>query len=190
MEETSVSIVTSNSPTDIQFGIWGILPHCYNKEWKYFQNFENTLVTDLADVQEGHWLFESLRSRRCYVVITGYFSYLLEGKNLKPIYANKKSEKLICLAGIYNQTEDGFITFTLLSKKANPFQSKTSFAPIAHIIMTKKERDFWVGNNELPNTYLNFLESLQSVFLNQYEVDPLIMGNGKKTMQMLDPYEE
>ncbi len=188
MEEASVSIVTSTLPNAIQFGIWGILPDSYNKEWTHFQNFENTLTTELAVLQQNHWLYEAIKYRRCYVIVTGYFIHSLEGKNLKPIYVSKSSDKIFCLAGIYNTTEDGFITFTLLTKGSNHFQTKTSFSPIVPILLSEKERAFWTGKNESGNDYLDFLTELQPIYLDQHAVNPSIMGKGKKSLQMLEPY--
>ncbi len=190
MEETSVSIVTSTMPTTIQFGIWGILPHCYSQEWNDFQNFENTLTTELAALQPTHWLYESLKTRRCYVIVTGYFIHFLEEKKLKPMFVSKSGENIFCLAGIYNETEDGFITFTLLTKGSNHFQSKTSFSPMVPILLSEEDRAFWTGKNQLKNDYLDFLTGLQQIYLNQHPVNPSIMGKGKKTMQMLEPYKK
>ena len=187
MEESTVSVVTSQQRTIIQFGIWGILPQGYNKEWRQFQKFENTLITNFASLEQSHWLYDALKFRRCLVIITGYFNYYLDEKNLKPVYSSRASEKILCLAGIYNQTEDGFLTFTILTKTSNHFHTKTSFAPVAPIIFSEREREFWIGNENSPKENLDFLEQLQPLYLEQYPVTTAIMGRGKKTMQMLQP---
>ncbi|MDN3724146.1 SOS response-associated peptidase family protein [Aequorivita sp. SDUM287046] len=187
-EETSAILVTSGFPDAVQFGIWGILPKNYSQAWQHFQNYEISLSTDLETIQPEHWLYGALKERRCYIIVTGYFNYFLKNKNLQPWFSSKDSQKAFCLAGVYNKTDDGFITFTLLTKKSTHFQIKTSFTPILPIILAKKERELWIGNHIEPDALSIFLENISSPNLKQHAVNPAIMGKGKKTLQMLEPY--
>ncbi|TYP75096.1 SOS response-associated peptidase family protein [Aquimarina intermedia] len=115
LKETSVALITANAPKRIQYGIWGILPDNYEDSWKPFQSSNNTLETNIKNIQDSNWLFDALLYRRCLIIATGFYTFNVKDHFMYPTYHSVKNQNIFCFAGIYNVLADGFITFTILS---------------------------------------------------------------------------
>ncbi|MGC1630653.1 MAG: SOS response-associated peptidase family protein [Gelidibacter sp.] len=139
LKESSVSLVTNENTSQIQFGIWGILPVGYENGWKAFQSEQNTLSVNIGDLKQQAWLWDAFENRRCLVISTGYYTSELRNSKLYPFQIHLKSNEIFCYAGIYNVLEDGFLSFTILShseseraeilKVPNPLILKRDYYP-------------------------------------------------------------
>lgn len=188
-EEVLVSVVNSEAPTKIDFAIWGILPQDFHGEWSFFQNIEDTLNTDVDAITENHWLYKTMGKRRCYIIVSGYFSFMVKKDQLVPIFSKNASENIFFLAGVYNKTEDGFFTCTLLVKKTSYFHTKNSFTPLLPIALSHKECEEWLHNCNSPINCLEFLKNVRPIHMEQHFISNIILGKQKKTKQMLKPVE-
>ncbi|TYB72546.1 hypothetical protein ES676_11305 [Bizionia saleffrena] len=55
-KETTILIITLQQSDVISQGIWGILPHNYENDWKMFQKALNTLSVKSKDVEsQSHY---------------------------------------------------------------------------------------------------------------------------------------
>ena len=119
LRESTLSIITSNKPSTIVPSIWGILPSNFSDDWKVFQKFMNTLNIPDDAIDSESWYSKAFESRRCLLLVTGYYTYFVSEGALYPFLISHASGKPFCLAGIYNQLEDGFLTTSLITVKAN-----------------------------------------------------------------------
>ncbi len=122
-KEKTLSIITCEDPKAISFGIWGILPQQFQEDWQYFQYFTNTLNVNDSILNEG-WCKNALKRRRCLILVTGFFTAYLRKGVICPYYVGRPSGAPFCMAGIYNYTEDGFITCSFLTVKKDKFLQK------------------------------------------------------------------
>ncbi len=122
--EETLSIITSEEPTVISFGIWGILPQQFQEDWQYFQSFTNTLHINDGMLHSEVWYKNALEHRRCLILVTGFFTAYLRKGIVYPYYVGRPSGAPFCMAGIYNYTEDGFITCSFLTVKKDRFMNK------------------------------------------------------------------
>ena len=144
-DEEILPIITDNSPNQIQYGIWGILPKNYRENWETFQSVYNTLNLSVTDINNSKHF--SL-NQRCIVLVSGFFySYIFKGE-LYPFYTYPKSKKPFALAGIYNTTEDGYITFSVIltpiSKEASKYHNISKLMPL---VITPENQDKWLSND-------------------------------------------
>lgn len=127
--------------------------------------------------------------RRCFIIVSGYFSFILKKDELIPVFSKNASKNILFLAGIYNKTEDGFITCTLLVKKASYFIRKNSFSPLVPIALSPDECEDWLQNCDTPESCLEFLQNIRPIPMEQHFISNKILGKQKKTKQMLKPVE-
>lgn len=129
-KESSAALMTSDKLSKIQFGIWGILPHQYRDDWKQFQSELSTLETTIDQLKTSEWLFEAFQKRRCLIIGTGYITTRIVDNSLLSFYHHLKNNELFCFAGIFNVLDDGFITFSILSRHLNSTDILNTTMPI------------------------------------------------------------
>lgn len=148
LDESAISIITSEKKNEITFAIWGILPKYFDEQWSVFQNLQNTLNVDHDRLHDNPLYKEALLQRRCLILVSGFFTYYLHKNELYPYYVQLRSKKPFALAGIYNQLKDGFLTCSLILSKPNAYQSKiynsTHRLPLA---LDVTSRENWIASN-------------------------------------------
>lgn len=118
LEESILPIITIDDPTKVKFGIWGLLPQELEDKWIVYQNFMNTLNTNVEQLDLKNSLYEkALDERRCVVIVTGFFTSVIDDGKMYPYHVHLEKYKPFAVAGIYNQLEDGFITCSILINK-------------------------------------------------------------------------
>ena len=119
LEESTVPIITSKQQNTISTSIWGILPKKFQGDWANFQKHVNTLTIPLASLQTKPWYAHTDDTDRCLLLVTGFFTTFISEGELLFFHMTQKSGEPFSLAGIYNELEDGFITSSLITDKAN-----------------------------------------------------------------------
>lgn len=124
LEESIIPVVTMDESEAINYSIWGILPQGYQEDWSVFQDICNTLNVPLSSIDANLWYAKSLVNRRCLIPITGFFtSYLFDGE-VYPYLYYRENALPFCLAGIYNILDDGFVTSSIVTCKADKLVSR------------------------------------------------------------------
>ena len=149
LNEEILPIITANTPDQLNFGIWGLLPQGYKEDWADFQKVRNTLNLDIKDIRNEDWLLEPLKNRRCVVMITGFFaSFSFEGQ-IYPVYIHSNPLKPICVAAIYNVSDDGFYNFSLVLVESNDYISNVhNISRTMPLIMDENSYDMWLDDDE------------------------------------------
>ena len=118
LKEQTICLITMDSPNKIRHGIWGILPQNYNEDWKKFQHIKHSLHTNKKEIKENILFKGSLQTRRCLLIVTGFYTHKLINGEIENYLVEKKDQKPFYLAGVYNTTYDGFTTCTVINTKA------------------------------------------------------------------------
>lgn len=164
-KETTLPIITSEKSDNILQGIWGILPHKYESDWKKFQKSLNTLTVKVKDLESQLLYKESFFKRRCLILVTGiYFSYLNEGV-LKTVLVKEEDNELFTLAGVYNVTNDGFVTCSIINtKKKERVIANKSLHLKMPVIINKAHRTTWLNTDAE-------METIKTITNNANEMD-------------------
>ncbi|MHC9087486.1 SOS response-associated peptidase family protein [Tenacibaculum sp. IMCC1] len=134
LKEQTVCIINMENPNQIMQAIWGLLPQNYGDNWNKFQHIKQTLHINKEEIKNNILFKEALYLRRCLFIVTGFYihkvingvveNYLVEKDNQKPFY----------LAGLYNITNDGFYTCSVINTKLigklNDFNNLYQVMPI------------------------------------------------------------
>tara|TARA_R110002020_G_scaffold21009_1_gene71059 strand:- start:20182 stop:20883 length:702 start_codon:yes stop_codon:yes gene_type:complete len=146
LREVQLPVITMERPSEVGYGIWGLLPKEYSGEWEVYQRFSNTLNKDLTSISSINWHSELLSPKRCLILVTGYFiSHLSQGR-LYPFYVHMTNNRPFALGGIYTVLEDGFTTFSLLiGNGTNGIPTYIqNLEPMAPLVIDKENRKNWL----------------------------------------------
>jgi len=152
LQESNLPIITTETSNLIDFAIWGLLPQNYDDNWDTFQDFTNTLNTNINDTNLNEDIYsKALDKRRCLIVVNGFFtSKLIDGK-LQAFHIHLKDHKPFCIAGIYNAIDDGFLTTSLLVTDIGyTFNAIPNLGKQKPLIFKQKDYEKWLNpNNEI-----------------------------------------
>nr|WP_299385610.1 SOS response-associated peptidase [Allomuricauda sp.] len=148
-------IIPQENPKYMATLMWGLIPHwesgAGSKEY-----YKSTIKWGSGLNAKSEKLFSSnmysphALTKRCVVPVTGFYEPHTAEKNGKPFkvpfHFERKDKEVISLAGIYAFTNDGYATFTILTKEATPLFAK---------IHNKKNRRPVILNDDDVKVWLN-----------------------------------
>ncbi|NVN17474.1 hypothetical protein GUA46_03895 [Muricauda sp. HICW] len=145
--ETNISVVTMENKNEITFAIWGLMPQDFKEDWHIFQDNANTLNVQLDELENVSWMKDSFKERRCVIIVTGFYTHLLDNGNTCSYYIHQESEKPFYLAGTYNMLNDGFLCTALMVGKTDNFVSNYhNISNLAPIIVPKEKVSVWLND--------------------------------------------
>jgi len=167
LNEETLFVVASDQKNLISPAIWGLLPEEFVDDWSVFQNTSNTLNFDQSNFYEDSWCGRAFTHRRCLVIVTGFFTAFLHNGTIYPYHVKRIDGKPFCIAGIYNRLEDGFLTCSILTTKANRFTKKIqNIGSQMPLLLPKSKWIDWL-NTDLAHSNVN--EMFQNVSDNGLE---------------------
>lgn len=190
LNEVSIPIITMEEKDMITLSIWGMLPERYKEDWHIFQNNTNTLNLHEESMSSGLWYSEPLKTRRCVIPVTGFFtSYLRDGETY-PYYVTLKNGKPFYLAGIYNRLDDGFITCSLLVGKANTFIRKfQNVVDCMPLIVSENDKYEWLDDDTPIDRIKQLLKNPVEDVFQSHPIAKELFNNDISYDSMLLPYE-
>ncbi|RZT00041.1 SOS response-associated peptidase family protein [Aquimarina brevivitae] len=188
LKETTLPIIIAEKPKVISHGIWGILPKEYEGSWEDFQNVYNTLNFTASEIKTNSIYSHAYQNRRCLIIVDGFFTSYYMHKKMYPIYVFNSTKKPFFIAGIYNKLSDGFITCSLLLKKATSFISKiqnlTSLMPA---IIDPQFKDEWLNSNTDLKEIDHILQQQSEITLKAHPIARDFYEQGIIYESILDP---
>lgn len=158
LKESLLPIITQEDRGQISPAIWGILPHGCNEDWEVFSRISNSLHLHATNFDSEHWCLEALLKRRCLILITGIFTTMQHNGKLYPHYVRLASERPFCLAGIYNQLQDGFITCSFLVTKSSKGLKKIhNLGSDFPLILSGNSKNMWLNKKSDKTTIFSML---------------------------------
>jgi putative SOS response-associated peptidase YedK len=147
--ETNLPIITSETPNEINFAIWGILPEAYDDNWDTFQDVTNTLNTNIDDAHLNEEIYsKTLDKRRCLIIVNGFFTSKLRRGKLDMHHVHLKDYKPFCIAGVYNTIDDGFLTCSVLVTNSGlEYTGIPNLGKQQPLIFKKKDYKSWLNSN-------------------------------------------
>lgn len=155
LTEATLPIITLDNPEVIDYSIWGLMPINFEDNWQVFQTISNTLNVNINAVNKGnHFIEDALNTRRCLIIVTGFYSSYIENGEVKTFHIHKKNNVPFCIAGIYNELSDGFKTCSVLITPIKDVKARTipSFSKNEPLLFESKYFDYWLDEN---NTFNN-----------------------------------
>lgn len=161
-------IIPEQESTVINPAIWGIMPHDQlgSKQNDYYKkvNRKGGGLNARSEKLFDHFIYKySAFEKRCVVPITAFFEpHEYRGTKYPILFKNSK-EKFLSVAGIYSITKDGFVSFSLLTKKGSPFFAKihnTTAEPRQIILLNDILVKEWL-NPDLTESHIKEIMNVQ-----------------------------
>lgn len=143
-------VITSGEPEVIQAYRWGLIPGWCKDITQALEMRNRTLNA------KGETLFERssfrgpAKSKRCLVIVNGFYEWYTKGKNKYPFFVHLKDRPFFSLGGIYEtwvnkETAEVFNTFSIITVEANPLMAKihNSKKRMPFILSTEHEKK-WI----------------------------------------------
>ncbi|ALM06914.1 hypothetical protein SB49_03175 [Sediminicola sp. YIK13] len=158
LDEELLSVITEDSPNQVNFAIWGMLPNHYTGDWETYQQIENTLNIPLDKLSDSSLPLNDNGHKRCLIIVTGYFVTHLHRGELYPYYVHLPKNKPFLLGGLYTTLDDGFLTTSILVGKGinGISQDIHNLSPNAPLIVPMDQKADWLNHN-LTNSDLDSL---------------------------------
>ncbi len=190
LNEVSIPIISMEENDKLVWSIWGMLPKNYVEDWVVFQNLSNTLHFHIKAMNSNLWYAAALRSSRCLIPVTGFFtSYIKNGESF-PHFISRKNGDPFYLAGIYTILEDGFYTCSLLLGKANTFIEKTqNMVHTAPLIIDRTDTKSWLDHNTSLYSCQQLLQQPEGDHFQSYSIAKELFNHDITYDSMLEPYD-
>lgn len=121
-------IITQEEPLKLQKARWSILPpNCWSaKDYRRKKGGSalNTRDDSFFSNKIATWKSEAVLYQKCLVLVTGFFEPHRVGKVSYPYLLHRSEFQLFGLAGIYTKQQDGLLTFSIITTRANKFLEK------------------------------------------------------------------
>ncbi|GGW34635.1 SOS response-associated peptidase family protein [Arenibacter certesii] len=188
LEEVTIPIITMEESKVMVPAIWGILPENYKDDWETFQEVFNSLNISIQSLGQLSWCNTALMERRCFIPITGYFtSYLINGE-LYPYYFHQESGGPFFLAGIYNKTQDGFLTAAILTTSTNQeLKSLCNINKAIPIMLPNTVYDEWLNGDLADFEIHQLVKSTPDIKLTGHPISKEFFKNNISYTTMLSP---
>lgn len=122
-------VISSEAPGKISLFQWGLIPFWVKNKEQADLIRQNTLNARSETVFEKAAFRQAVKSKRCLVIIDGFFEWRHIEKKKYPYYITLKSRTIFTLAGIWdNWTNPGsrekLNTFSVLTTEANELMAR------------------------------------------------------------------
>lgn len=155
--ETNLSVVTMENQKEISLAIWGLMPQDFKEDWQIFQDNANTLNVQLEELESIAWMKESFKQRRCLIIVTGFYTHVLENGNTSSYHIYQASKKPFYIAGTYNMLDDGFLCTAITVGQTDKFiSSYHNISNRAPVIVPKEQASDWLNKS----TSINELQQM------------------------------
>lgn len=164
--EINLSVVTMEEPSDITFAIWGLMPQDFKEDWRIFQENTNSLNVKLEELNSVGWMKGSFAQRRCLIIVTGFYTYLLKNGNTYGYHIQQVSKKPFYLAGTYNILNDGFLCTALMVDQTDPFiSSYHNISNLAPVIIPKQWAPAWLRKESTKESLADIINNPKRINL-------------------------
>jgi len=180
-------IITNESPQQIQFFQWGLIPF-----WVKDENAANnirlkTFNAKAETIHEKPSFKSSIKNKRCLVLVDGFYEWQEVKGNKFPYYIRLINTEAFALAGIWDtwvNQETGELknTFSIITTRANPLLAKIhNTKKRMPVILKPDDEQRWL-NCKLDITEIDsMLASYDETSLEAYTVSKLISTKGRDT---------
>jgi putative SOS response-associated peptidase YedK len=145
-------VISNEEPTVIGFFQWGLVPSWVKDSQTAGKIRTKTLNARSETIFEKPSFKRSILTKRCLVLVDGFYEWRHENKKTYPYYIQLEDNKVFALAGIWdgwrNQSDGKYTeTFSIVTTKANLLLQKIhNTRKRMPVILTKEDEAVWLDN--------------------------------------------
>jgi putative SOS response-associated peptidase YedK len=179
-------VISNEEPSVISLFQWGLVPYWVKDSQTAIKIGSKTLNARSETVFEKSSFRHSILSKRCLVLVDGFYEWRHENNKTYPYYIQLQDENAFALAGIWdiwhNQSTEEFIeTFSIVTTRANSLLKKIhNTKKRMPVILNKEDEKVWLAK-ETSREQLETLFSPYNLELKAHPVSRLIRQYGFST---------
>lgn len=122
-------VICNEDPSNIHLFTWGLVPFWVKDANSAKDIRMKTFNAKSESLAEKPSFRNSLKSKRCLVLASGFYEWHTEGSKKTPYFIGLKDQIAFALAGLYDQwtnpeTGERISTFTVITTRANPMMEE------------------------------------------------------------------
>jgi putative SOS response-associated peptidase YedK len=147
-------VVSSDTPGKISLFQWGLIPFWAKNNEQANSIRQRTLNARSETIFEKPAFRQAIRSKRCLVIVDGFFEWRHVEKKKYPYYITLKSRTIFTLAGIWDtwtnpETNENMNTFAVVTTEANELMSKVhNSRKRMPLILPKEKEKTWLDSKQ------------------------------------------
>jgi len=166
-----VAVIPQENPKFITPLMWGLIPHWessvdHKEYYKKTIKYGSGLNAKSEKLFSSDMYMSSAAVRRCIVPLTAlhephHTQVLVKGRPfIVPFRFARKDDEMMNVAGIYDFTNDGLPTFSILTKAASPLFSKIHNQKKRRpVILKDVDMDRWLDNSSTRETVQQLIDN-------------------------------
>ncbi|KKM69579.1 hypothetical protein LCGC14_1449430, partial [marine sediment metagenome] len=144
-------------PEEINPAMWGLVPKHAVKNIEGFYKDYNTLNARSEKVFNCVNYRDSIRERRCLIIVDGFYSPRYINSLSCPYYCHLKDDSLFAFAGIYSEIDDGVYSCSILTVGDHGFTVKANNVRKRMPLLLESEFEYEWLRNDLSETNIKEL---------------------------------
>jgi putative SOS response-associated peptidase YedK len=182
-----VPVITDDMPDQIQLVRWGLVPFWVKNRKGADEIRFKTLNAKSETIFDKPSFRTSIQTKRCLVIVDGFFEWHHEGSNKYPFYIHKLNRRLFALAGIWDMWEDkktgeALRTFSIITTEANPLLSEIhNTKKRMPVILSESSEQRWLEVDLSREDIEAILKPYDKSDLEAHTVSKLISARGKNS---------
>jgi len=183
----SMPVITNENPSQVVLMNWGLIPFWTKDNETAQRNKQLALNARSETVFEKPMFKNCVLSRRCLVIVDGFFEWRhLNGKSF-PYYIRLADHQPFALAGIWDKWQNHdtgaeIRTFSVITTEANPLMKQIhNVKKRMPAILSKENEKKWIDNNLKKTDIESLLKPYNEEEMEAYPVDRSITRLGFNT---------
>jgi putative SOS response-associated peptidase YedK len=180
-----VPVISSLQPELITTFNWGLIPDFCKTKLDAKDMQDKTLNAKSETVFTLPSFKNSIREKRCLVIVDGFYEWRTIGKQKYPYFIHYKDQDVFAIGGIFNdwvnrQTGQQTHTFSIITTPANALMSTihNDKQRMPFILPKGTERD-WLNTNLTENEIADLMKPLPEGELKAHTISKLITNRNK-----------
>jgi len=180
-----IPVISSIKPNIIQSYHWGLIPSFC----KTVKDAKDMMVKTLNAKSETVFALpsfkNSIKQKRCLILVDGFYEWRTLGKQKYPYYIHTKDKEPFALGGIYNDwvnTETGEIinSFSIITTAANPLMEKIHNLKLRMpFILPKENEKDWLNPNLNENDINGLMKPFDENQMEAHTISKLITNRNE-----------
>ncbi len=156
-DHPDLPVITNEKTDEVQMLNWGLIPYWTKSAEDAVRIQNQTLNTRAESIFEKPAFKESIRKRRCLIIIDGFYEHYHKDKKTFPHHIVRKDREPMTLAGVWDTWRGNGMertTVSIVTTRANHLMQrihnnpKTSDGPRMPVILSAEAEKEWLTQDE------------------------------------------
>ena len=183
----SLPVITNEDNQHIVSLQWGLIPFWVKDYESAISIRQRTLNARAETILEKPAFRQSIISKRCLVLVDGFFEWRHENKKTYPYYIRLKNQSPFAFAGIWDswknpETQEQIKTYSVITTKANPLLEKIhNTQKRMPVILPRESEKIWLQNDLDRDKIQSLLQPYNADEMEAYPVPRMVNKLGFNT---------